>query len=413
MNAFPGRGPTGPGVPAGGRLPRPRSRPAGLRPDPSRTATAFLSGTPPQRSRARGPARGARPPVGGAGRGTLEAGRAPVLPAGDPARSRDGRPRRRCADGGSGGQQRPCASPAPRVDMPAPVQATPLKATFGPGFELKSADDEFQLQFHDLTQLDGRFYEQGGQAPVRDTFAFPRQWFIFSGRLTKPFEYYVSLAHGLRRGEHPRRLPERPLRRPPPAQGRALLRPLHLRVVRRADPVPDHPRALAVLQQLRAESRPRPDGLGPGGTQAGRLRGRDLQRPPQRLPRLQRRQGRRRLPQRPALRRRGDPGAGVPQRRRLGRLRQPAQRPRTPRRCGPSCRPPGMRRSASRSSRSTTTCASRATGRSGRSTWRTTTGTCRSSASGRAGSRTTPSPATWPTGSTCRSRASTSRRATS
>lgn len=83
-----------------------------------------------------------------------------------------------------------------RPDMPAPVRAAPLRAAFGPGFELKTADDEFQLQIHDLFQLDGRFYEQGGQDPARDTFGIPRQWVIFNGRLTKPFEYYASVAQG-------------------------------------------------------------------------------------------------------------------------------------------------------------------------------------------------------------------------
>ena len=88
------------------------------------------------------------------------------------------------------------AVPAPRSDVPAPITSLPLTATFGPGFALKTADGEYECQFHNLTQFDGRFFEQGGQAPVRDTFAIPRQWFMFSGRLTKPYEYFVSFAHG-------------------------------------------------------------------------------------------------------------------------------------------------------------------------------------------------------------------------
>ena len=68
---------------------------------------------------------------------------------------------------------------------------------FGPGFQLQTRDAEFQLQFHDLTQFDGRFYTQGQQVPITSTFVIPRQWFIFSGRLTKPFEYYVSIAEGI------------------------------------------------------------------------------------------------------------------------------------------------------------------------------------------------------------------------
>ncbi|MBX6314761.1 MAG: porin, partial [Isosphaeraceae bacterium] len=82
----------------------------------------------------------------------------------------------------------------PRFDMPAPVPYLPLRAHFGPGFALETDDAEFLFEFHDLTQLDGRFYQQGGQQPVADTFTVPRQWYIFSGRLTKPYEYYASLA---------------------------------------------------------------------------------------------------------------------------------------------------------------------------------------------------------------------------
>ncbi|MGD0042871.1 MAG: hypothetical protein ABSE84_21105, partial [Isosphaeraceae bacterium] len=68
------------------------------------------------------------------------------------------------------------------------------KASFGPGFEIMSDDEEFVFQFHDLTRFDYRGYLRGGQADVRDTFAFPRQWFIFSGRITKEIGYYVSIA---------------------------------------------------------------------------------------------------------------------------------------------------------------------------------------------------------------------------
>ncbi|MFO0948302.1 MAG: porin [Planctomycetota bacterium] len=86
--------------------------------------------------------------------------------------------------------------PTPSFNMPASPLKLPVSAQFGTGFELKSKDDEFSLQFHDLTQFDYRFYEQRNQATVRNTFAFPRQWFIFNGRLTKPIEYYVSIAEG-------------------------------------------------------------------------------------------------------------------------------------------------------------------------------------------------------------------------
>ena len=81
--------------------------------------------------------------------------------------------------------------------MPGVSTNLPIYGIFGPGFQLQTKDEEFQLQIHDLTQIDGRFYTQGKQVPVTSTFLIPRQWVIFSGRLTKPFEYYVSIAEGI------------------------------------------------------------------------------------------------------------------------------------------------------------------------------------------------------------------------
>lgn len=90
----------------------------------------------------------------------------------------------------------PNPPPSSRFRMPATTINSPLKGKFGPGFELKTDDDEFVLQFHALTQFDGRFYEQSTQDPVKDTFVFPRAWWMFSGRITKPFEYFLSFADG-------------------------------------------------------------------------------------------------------------------------------------------------------------------------------------------------------------------------
>ncbi len=83
--------------------------------------------------------------------------------------------------------------PSDLYNMPAKVPNYPLKGRFGPGFEFRTEDDEFVLQFHNLTQAEGRFYQQGGQQPTHDTFAIPRQWYMFSGRLGKPYEYFVSI----------------------------------------------------------------------------------------------------------------------------------------------------------------------------------------------------------------------------
>jgi phosphate-selective porin OprO/OprP len=80
--------------------------------------------------------------------------------------------------------------------MPSRLVDKPTTGKFGPGFEFKSADEEFVLQFHDLTQVEFRGYQQGGQNPTHDTFAIPRQWWIFSGRITKPWEYFLSFQNG-------------------------------------------------------------------------------------------------------------------------------------------------------------------------------------------------------------------------
>ena len=91
----------------------------------------------------------------------------------------------------------PNPPPSPRFNMPYVNANSPLTGKFGPGFEFKTADEEFVLQFHNLTQIDFRGYQQGGQATVHDTWAIPRQWWMFSGRITKPWEYFVSFQNGL------------------------------------------------------------------------------------------------------------------------------------------------------------------------------------------------------------------------
>jgi len=88
------------------------------------------------------------------------------------------------------------ASDATDISMPPPKDTLKASVSFPNAFELKSEDGEFSLQFHDLTQVDGRFYGQPNQNPVHDTFEIPRQWFIFSGKLTTPVEYFAAAAFG-------------------------------------------------------------------------------------------------------------------------------------------------------------------------------------------------------------------------
>jgi phosphate-selective porin OprO/OprP len=90
----------------------------------------------------------------------------------------------------------PNPPPTNRFDMPATLESLRGNFRFGPGFELRSDDDEYIVQFHNLTQFEFRGYQQGGQNPVHDTFDFPRQWWMWSGRVSKPIGYFVSIANG-------------------------------------------------------------------------------------------------------------------------------------------------------------------------------------------------------------------------
>jgi phosphate-selective porin OprO/OprP len=76
--------------------------------------------------------------------------------------------------------------------MPAVIPGVSAQSRWGPGFQIRTSDEEFDIQFHNLTQLDGRFYGIPNQTPVSDTFGIARQWFVFNGHLTRPYEYYVS-----------------------------------------------------------------------------------------------------------------------------------------------------------------------------------------------------------------------------
>ena len=96
--------------------------------------------------------------------------------------------------------------------------------------------------------LINRGYLQGGQDPVHDSFGLPRQWFMFSGHVTKELGYFVSIQNGFDTVSgldmfldlnYDRRLQFRMGRFEPP---------VHVRVLHRADPGPDHSRAVDVLQ---------------------------------------------------------------------------------------------------------------------------------------------------------------------
>jgi phosphate-selective porin OprO/OprP len=65
------------------------------------------------------------------------------------------------------------------------------------GYLWQFADGEFELRFNGLLQVDGRVYEQRNQNPVVNDINIPRARLYFSGRLTRPIEYQISLQRGL------------------------------------------------------------------------------------------------------------------------------------------------------------------------------------------------------------------------
>jgi len=117
-----------------------------------------------------------------------------TAPSNIPSRATAVAPSRAGGVGAPGQSLPPNPAPTNRFDAPATLDSLNGNFRFGPGFELRSDDDEYILQFHDLTQLDFRGYNKYGQVNVKDSFLIPRQWFMFSGRITKEIGYYVSLA---------------------------------------------------------------------------------------------------------------------------------------------------------------------------------------------------------------------------
>lgn len=78
-----------------------------------------------------------------------------------------------------------------------------LRGKYGEGYQFSSEDSEFQLNLHLETQLDYRQFsrEESQLTPDDDVFArsgfyTPRTRLIFTGRITKPFEYAFSINRG-------------------------------------------------------------------------------------------------------------------------------------------------------------------------------------------------------------------------
>ena len=73
---------------------------------------------------------------------------------------------------------------------------TPAKVQFDDGIEFSSADDEFKLNFHNLTQAEYRGFPSQDQGQLKDQFFIPRQRWYFTGQATKNVEFYTDVNRG-------------------------------------------------------------------------------------------------------------------------------------------------------------------------------------------------------------------------
>jgi phosphate-selective porin OprO/OprP len=78
-----------------------------------------------------------------------------------------------------------------------PAREIPLKAGFADGFQIASEDEEFDLRFHVLDQTDFKVFIPNDRTFGRSGLYIPRVRVYFEGRLTRFWEYEVSLQRSL------------------------------------------------------------------------------------------------------------------------------------------------------------------------------------------------------------------------
>ena len=67
---------------------------------------------------------------------------------------------------------------------------------FGEGLEFRTEDDEFRLQFHNLTQAEFRGFPTRNQGILESQFYVPRERWYFTGDLTKNVAFYTVINRG-------------------------------------------------------------------------------------------------------------------------------------------------------------------------------------------------------------------------
>jgi phosphate-selective porin OprO and OprP len=126
----------------------------------------------------------------------------------DPARPTNGSNESNGSTGSGDSSSSSSSSSSARTTAPTPVPAYfdldttssnrfPLKATFGPGFQLATEDDRFSLQIHYESQIEGRVWEQTNVIPANSGIYLPRQRIFFNGDITPLVEYEFAINRGL------------------------------------------------------------------------------------------------------------------------------------------------------------------------------------------------------------------------
>jgi phosphate-selective porin OprO/OprP len=104
---------------------------------------------------------------------------------------------RRGAEGigaqGTGGRVYPAESLA-RGEEKVPRRTA--KVEFAEGLEITSADDEFKLTFHNMTQVEYRAFPTSQEGILHSQFFIPRQRWYFTGRVTRNIEFYTDINRG-------------------------------------------------------------------------------------------------------------------------------------------------------------------------------------------------------------------------
>ena len=82
------------------------------------------------------------------------------------------------------------------LDVTSPY-AFPEEITFGPGFQIRSKDQRYELQIHYESQIEGRLWSEDDQLPANSGFFLPRQRFFFNGQVTEMVEYELAINRGV------------------------------------------------------------------------------------------------------------------------------------------------------------------------------------------------------------------------